>query len=120
MAKNLSDAPNANTVIDNVKTGFKVLGNELKLLASEAFACHETKQMSKRLTKEYAALGALARRHMESDGKDKAALDPKGEAGIILTQIAFLEQEIDKVNQDCNADQGNQKTTSPKNTGCND
>ncbi|MBU1001266.1 MAG: hypothetical protein KKE73_01955 [Proteobacteria bacterium] len=80
-------------VLGNLKVGLKVLFTELKWTVSKMVRGYEIKQMDRRLEEEYALLGKLARQRMDS-GNKQAAMPRDGEAGIILSQIEFLEQEI--------------------------
>lgn len=90
--------PEREGFIENTVTGLKVLGAELKLMLTGILRRHETRQVRRRLEKEYAALGRLARAHVE--GAEDAPLSTDGEAGIILSQIAFLEKEIDFMDEE--------------------
>ncbi|BBD07873.1 hypothetical protein [Desulfovibrio ferrophilus] len=86
-------------ILDNLKVGLKVLFDELKWTVSKMVRGYEIKQMNRRLEKEYALLGKLARQRMDS-GDKKAAMPRDGEAGIILSQIEFLEQEMEFLSKD--------------------
>lgn len=87
-----SETVTAGGVLHTVRTGLKVLGAELKWMFSDMIRSYETRQMRRRLAAEYAALGRIARRRMAEGDEDAPTRD--GEAGIILSQIEFLEQEI--------------------------
>ncbi len=76
----------------NFILGLKVLGAELRWLAVSLVRRCEARQVRRRLEAEYAALGRLAREHLKSEGK--APMSPDGEAGLAVSQIDFLEQEI--------------------------
>lgn len=82
----------ARGVWSNFVLGLKVLGGELKWLAMRLIRGCESRQVRRRLEAEYATLGRLARRHLENGGK--APMTGDGEAGLSLSQIEFLEQEV--------------------------
>jgi len=111
--------PAAGGIIDNLKLGLKVLADELKWTVSRTVRSYEIKQMRRRLEEEYALLGKLARTRMDS-GEAKAGLPRDGEAGIILSQIEFLEKEIEFMERDMERSRDESLTRRKEELGLNE
>lgn len=80
-------------ILANCRLGLRVLADELRWLVTSGLRGYESRQVRRRLEAEYAALGRLARAHLAPG--DKAPLSADGEAGIVMGQIDFLEQELE-------------------------
>ena len=75
-----------------------MLLSELKWTFLDLIKSYESKQMRRRLTTEYAALGKIARERMNAEDDTPPSRD--GEAGIVLSQIEFLEREIEFLDEE--------------------
>ncbi|WP_461210541.1 hypothetical protein [Desulfocurvus sp. DL9XJH121] len=80
-------------LLATLKTGLSVLWAELKWTLTKSIREYETRQMRRRLEREYATLGRIARKRMDAAEADAPSRD--GEAGLVLSQIEFLERELD-------------------------
>lgn len=106
-------------VLDNIKLGLKVMADELKWTVTRVVRNYEIKQMKRRLDEEYALLGKLARKRMDA-GEAKAAMPRDGEAGIILSQIEFLEKEMEFLEQQMESSRGESLARRREELGLND
>ncbi len=84
-------------VWNNVVSGWQVVFSEINWLLVKAFRRWEIKQMNKRLNEEYQILGKT----FAAFAKEEKALSPQdAEAELPLKQIAFLQEEMEHMEQE--------------------
>ena len=89
------------TLAQNLVFGLKVWAGELQWMLTDAGRCWEVRQLEKRLTQEYAALGEQTEACLTESGTIDCP--PTADMQRAAGQIQFLKEEIVRLTEEHNA-----------------